>query len=108
MTGFEPAAPCSRNRYSSQAELHPDVVSCVQGRNRTSDLPVRNRTLSPLSYKDVAFPAGLEPATSRFGGEDSSSELREHGCRLSDCLASILSGVPLAPPEGIEPPSQVP
>ena len=44
----------------------------VPGRNRTSDLSVRNRTLSPLSYENklmvlMVFPEGFEPPTLRFG-----------------------------------------
>ncbi len=47
---------------SSTKEKNPRMYSaifhfylCVLGKNRTYDLPDRNRTLYPLSYKDLYF-----------------------------------------------------
>lgn len=69
LAGFEPASSRSRTERADQAAPQPvDTTRRVPirtpSRIRTCGLPVRSRTLFPLSYRGMVSPGGVEPPPS--------------------------------------------
>lgn len=67
--GHTPAACALARRLVVLVRLDADPSSST--RVRTWNRAVNSRMLYQLSYEGMAYPAGLEPATSRFGDDRS-------------------------------------